>query len=86
MHILNFRFQKKGGNIINSEVNGGECFLKILLVECTKVKRVKLSLRLISYALCNEDILGNRGRAPFFLTSALDGDEWSASRPCYFSP
>jgi hypothetical protein len=63
MHILNFRFQKKDGNIINSEVNGGECFLKVLPVGCIKVKRIDLSLCLISYTLCNEDILGNVGIA-----------------------
>jgi hypothetical protein len=30
--------------------------------------------------------MGNGGRAPQFLTSALDGGEWSASRPCRFTP
>jgi hypothetical protein len=28
---------------------------------------------------------GSGGIAPTFLTSALDGGEWSASRPCRFS-
>jgi hypothetical protein len=35
---------------------------------------------------CHEDTLGSRGIAPSFLTSALDGSEWSASRPCRFTP
>jgi hypothetical protein len=29
---------------------------------------------------------GGEGIAPPFLTAALDGDEWSASRPCRFTP
>jgi hypothetical protein len=29
---------------------------------------------------------GIGGTAPPFLTSALDGDEWSASRPCIVTP
>jgi hypothetical protein len=29
---------------------------------------------------------GSGGIAPSFLTSALDGGEWSASRPCRFAP
>jgi hypothetical protein len=29
---------------------------------------------------------GGEAIAPSFLTSALDGGEWSASRPCCFSP
>jgi hypothetical protein len=29
---------------------------------------------------------GSGGIAPPFLTSALDGGEWSASRPCRFTP
>jgi hypothetical protein len=47
---------------------------------------VKLFLFLISYALCHEDIWGSGGIAPPFLTSAIDGGEWSASRPCHFIP
>jgi hypothetical protein len=35
---------------------------------------------------CNhEDIWGSGGIAPPFLTSAVDGDEWSASRQGYFT-
>jgi hypothetical protein len=30
--------------------------------------------------------MGNGGIAAIFLTSALDGDEWSASRLCLFAP
>jgi hypothetical protein len=30
--------------------------------------------------------MGNGGTAPTFLTWALDEDEWSASRPCRFTP
>jgi hypothetical protein len=30
--------------------------------------------------------MGSGGRAPPFLTSALDGGKWSASRPCSFTP
>jgi hypothetical protein len=30
--------------------------------------------------------LGNGGITPPFLTSVLDGDEWSTSRPCRFIP
>jgi hypothetical protein len=48
--------------------------------------KVKLSLCLINSALCHEDIWGSGGIAPPFLTSALDGGEWSASRPCRFTP
>jgi hypothetical protein len=49
-------------------------------------KKVKLSLCLISYALCHEDVSGNGGIAPPFLTSVLDGGEWSASRLGRFTP
>jgi hypothetical protein len=34
----------------------------------------------------HEDIWGSRGIAPPFLTSALDGDDQSASRPYRFTP
>jgi hypothetical protein len=47
---------------------------------------VKLFLCLTSKALCPEDIWGSGNIAPPFLTSALDGVEWSASRPCRFTP
>jgi hypothetical protein len=48
--------------------------------------KVKLSLCLINEALCYEHIWGSGGIAPHFLTSALDGGELSASRPCRFTP
>jgi hypothetical protein len=35
--------------------------------------------------VCHEDIWGSGGILPPFLTSALDGDEWSASRPGRFT-
>jgi hypothetical protein len=44
------------------------------------------SLCLINLILCYEDVWGSGGRTPSFLTSALDGGEWSASRPCCFTP
>jgi hypothetical protein len=43
--------------------------------------KAKLSMWLINYAICHEDICGNGGVASLFLTSALDGGEWSASCP-----
>jgi hypothetical protein len=46
-------------------------------------KNVKLSLCLINYASCHEDMWGNGGITPF-LTSALDRGYWSASRPQSF--
>jgi hypothetical protein len=44
-----------------------------------------LSSWLINQALCHEDVCGSGGTAPPFLTLALDGGEWSASRPCRFT-
>jgi hypothetical protein len=49
-------------------------------------KKVKLSLCLINYALCHEDILGSGGTAPPFLTSALHGGDWSNSCLDCFTP
>jgi hypothetical protein len=46
---------------------------------------VKLYLCLLSYTLCQENIRGSGSIAPLFLTSALDGGEWSASCPCRFT-
>jgi hypothetical protein len=43
--------------------------------------KVKLSLTLIEH-----HAWGSGGIAPPFLTRALDGGEWSASRPCHFTP
>jgi hypothetical protein len=54
-------------------------------VEPSKVK-VKLPLCLIDLALCHEDIWGSGGIALPFLTSVLDGGEWSASCLGRFTP
>jgi hypothetical protein len=40
----------------------------------------------ISYALWYEDKLVSGDKASSFLTSAVDGGEWSASRPGRFNP
>jgi hypothetical protein len=53
-------------------------------VTLCKVK-VKISLGLINYAPLN-DVVGGMEVYPPFLTSALDGGEWSASRPCRSTP
>jgi hypothetical protein len=47
---------------------------------------VKLSLCLINYAPCHEHVRGNKGIHPPFLTSALNGGEWSARHPFHFTP
>jgi hypothetical protein len=43
-------------------------------------------LYLINQALCHEDIWGSGGITRPFLASAQDRGEWSASRPCRFTP
>jgi hypothetical protein len=48
--------------------------------------KVKLSLCLINEASHHEDMPGNRGIAASFLTSALDGSEWSASQSTRITP
>jgi hypothetical protein len=45
---------------------------------------VRLSLYLINYAM--KSYGGVEVTVPSFLTSALDGDEWSASSPSRFTP
>jgi hypothetical protein len=40
----------------------------------------------IEFFLCHEDLWGSGGIASPFLTSAVDGGEWSASRPGRFTP
>jgi hypothetical protein len=55
-----------------------------MVAACGKI--VKLSLYLINYALCHEDILGSGGTAPLFLTSELYGGDWSNSRLDRFTP
>jgi hypothetical protein len=52
----------------------------IFLILYRNVK-VKLSLCLTNQALRHEGVWGS-----WFLTSALVGGEWSASRPCRFTP
>jgi hypothetical protein len=49
-----------------------------LLLPC----KVKSSVYLIRYALWHKDVWESGGIAPPFLTSAIDGGEWSASCPC----
>jgi hypothetical protein len=61
------------------------CIYQIIRITCV-LKKVKLSVCLINWALCHEDIWGSGDIAPPFLTSALDGDEWSASRPGCYTP
>jgi hypothetical protein len=46
----------------------------------------QLSQCLIRWAARHEDIRGSGGIAPPFLTPAIDWGEWSASRPCRFTP
>jgi hypothetical protein len=48
--------------------------------------KVKLSLCTTSYAALHEDMKGSGDVATLFLTSALVGGEWSASRPCRYTP
>jgi hypothetical protein len=48
--------------------------------------KTKLSLCLIMQAPHHEDVRWNVGIAPPCLTSALDGDEWSASCMSCFTP
>jgi hypothetical protein len=43
-------------------------------------------LFLIDYVPHREEVWGSEGIAAPFLTSALDGAEWPASRPCRFTP
>jgi hypothetical protein len=48
--------------------------------------KFRLFVRFFNQAPCHEGILGSKGIAPRILTSALDGGEWSASRPGCFTP
>jgi hypothetical protein len=48
--------------------------------------KVKLSLCLISEAICHEDIWESGDIAPSFLTLAIYGGKWLASCPCHFTP
>jgi hypothetical protein len=50
------------------------------------ILKVKLSLWLIIQTPHHEDMLRSGSVTPSFLTSALEGGEWSALRPCRFTP
>jgi hypothetical protein len=41
----------------------------------------RLNTQAVKLSLCHEDMRGSGGITPSFLTSALDGVVWSASRP-----
>jgi hypothetical protein len=50
-----------------------------------KKPKVKLSMCLINWAPCHEDLLGSGVIVPPFYTSAVHGGQWSASCTCRFS-
>jgi hypothetical protein len=52
----------------------------------TVLIKVNLSLGLIIWGACHKDIWGNGALLSPFLTSILDGGEWSDSRPGRFTP
>jgi hypothetical protein len=56
-----------------------------LLHQCI-VPNLKLLLGPINSAQHHEDIWRSEGAAPPLLNSALVGSEWSAPRPCHFTP
>jgi hypothetical protein len=45
-----------------------------------------MSLSLLNYVLCHEDLQRNGSIVPPILTSEVGGGEWQASRLCYFTP
>jgi hypothetical protein len=54
---------------------------------CVNLKtKITLSSYLHNWALCHEDIWRSGGITPSLSTSALNGSECSASRPCRFTP
>jgi hypothetical protein len=57
----------------------------LILNHFVKVQ-VKLSLWLINYTALHEEVWGSGGIAPPFLTSLIDGGEWSASLLGRFIP
>jgi hypothetical protein len=57
---------------------------KIHKFELKKVYKLKLSLCLINETLCHEDAWKSGGIVPPVLTSAVEGVELSALRPCRF--
>jgi hypothetical protein len=56
-----------------------------IFLEGVKVN-VMFPMCLVNDAPCHEDIRGSGVIAPLFLTSALDGGEWSTSHPGHFTP
>jgi hypothetical protein len=95
IHILKTHFPNSHFNIIFLPMRRGlkiflqlsdnifcahfTCLSRVPYVLLCSVKKVKLSL-------CHEDIWGSGDTAPPFLPSALDGGEWSVTRPCRFNP
>jgi hypothetical protein len=57
-----------------------------VFIVCLLMLKAKLSLCLVNHALPHEDVWGSAGIAALFLTAALDGGEWSASRHGRFTP
>jgi len=53
---------------------------------CIKVSKVKVRLSLGLTKYHTMKMYGNGSRAPHILTLALDGGDWSASCPGYFTP
>jgi hypothetical protein len=69
------------------------CFggASVLYLQCRTIIQQETSMKHVTsttsseLALCHEDVWDSGSRAPPFLTSALDGVEWSDSRPGRFS-
>jgi hypothetical protein len=61
-------------------------YFKVLFKQMFGGKKAKLSLCLINYARCHEDIWGSGGTVPPFLTWALGAGKWSPSRSGHFKP
>jgi hypothetical protein len=53
---------------------------------CIKGEKVKVFPTLNELSITDEDVWESGGIAPPFLTTAIDGTEWSASRPYCFNP
>jgi hypothetical protein len=50
------------------------------------VSKVKVKSLCFNWAPRHEGVWGSEGIAPRILTTAINGGEWSASRPCRFYP
>jgi hypothetical protein len=61
-------------------------FPSYIYIYIYKFKKVKLTLCSINCASRHEDVSGIGGIALSYLTSALDGVEWSDSRPAPLAP